>query len=462
MNKILYFFLSFMPLFLQGQLVLKVETIPDLTPVADTIFVSGNFNDGENLDFFIPLEFDGSNWSVSLNVVPGTYNYSFSRGSSSSFEGSLFGAPIATRELVYLGDLQEVSHDVLGWLDFPSASTSTASVHVFNEAFYSAQLDRTRTIWVYLPEQYDQDNRNYPVLYLQDGQNLFDDFTSVQGEWGIDETMQAFADFEQAIIVAIESEQEFRNLEYAPPSISAASDAEGGQYIDFIVSELKPAIDQFYRTKPEAEFTGIGGSTLGATIALYGSILRPDIFSRVLLFSIDQSHKFEISQAIEEYGVASFSKVCLISGGEEGPETAENTLNLALELLDGGLLDMQLLNLVISDGEASEWFWKREFGNAYYWLFQQEENVTTGLSIHSEFEIELYPNPAIDQLHWQGSLEPNALITIFGNDGRFISSQLVTEAVTSINVAELESGYYFFQYFSPSNGQLKTLPFLKN
>lgn len=159
--------------------------------------------------------------------------------------------------------------------------------------FYSALLGNTRQLVVYLPPGYHADeDRRYPVLYMQDGQNLFDGRTSfVPGQhWHLNETADNLireGAIEPLIIVGIYHAGEGRIDEYTPtadPNFKVGGHA--ALYGRMLVEELKPYIDGAYRTRPEREYTGIGGSSLGGLVSLYLGLGQHDgVFGRVIAMS---------------------------------------------------------------------------------------------------------------------------------------------------------------------------------
>ncbi|MDQ6655975.1 MAG: alpha/beta hydrolase-fold protein [Verrucomicrobiota bacterium] len=163
-------------------------------------------------------------------------------------------------------------------------------------AFPSKILGNTRDVLVYLPPGYRRSRtRRYPVLYLHDGQNVFDAATAFGGvEWGADETAQRLVEqqlIEPVIIVAVANTGEERIHEYAPTrgrleeGKRRRSKGLLRQYGGFLINELKPYIDARYRTLTEARHTGLGGSSLGglATIAL--GLWFPHVFQRLAVMS---------------------------------------------------------------------------------------------------------------------------------------------------------------------------------
>ena len=164
--------------------------------------------------------------------------------------------------------------------------------------FESRILRNRRDILVYLPPGYRRTlRRRYPVLYLNDGQNVFDAATAFGGvEWGADETAQRLIGkrwIEPLIIVAVANTGINRLHEYAPTAGVIDANAKRKKrshgwlrkYGRFLIEELKPFMDRQYRTKPEAEFTGLGGSSLGGLAALVLGLWFPHVFSRVAVMS---------------------------------------------------------------------------------------------------------------------------------------------------------------------------------
>lgn len=157
--------------------------------------------------------------------------------------------------------------------------------------FQSKIMEYGRNIVIYLPPGYDLEvDRRYPVLYMHDGQNLFDSATAFNGqEWEFDETAQRAileGEVEPLIVVGIYNTGEHRIDDYTPTFDRIQK--RGGKadlYGQFIVEELKPFVDRRYRTLATPEFTGLGGSSLGGLITLYLGLRYPHIFSRLMIMS---------------------------------------------------------------------------------------------------------------------------------------------------------------------------------
>lgn len=139
-----------------------------------------------------------------------------------------------------------------------------------------------RDAWVWLPPGYaDQPHRRYPVLYLHDGQNVFDPATSSFGiDWGVDETVDRLVregSIEPLIVVAVNNSAE-RTADYSPGPTGEA-------YMDFMVSRLKPMIDATYRTLPQRGHTLVGGASMGGLISCMLGWAHPEVFGAALCFS---------------------------------------------------------------------------------------------------------------------------------------------------------------------------------
>lgn len=143
----------------------------------------------------------------------------------------------------------------------------------------SSELNNQRDILVYLPQSYKRSDKQYPVLYMQDGQNLFDAVTSFAGEWHVDETMEALGkEGVEAIVVGIPNAGEKRLDEYSPFTQMKIGGGLGDQYLSFLTETIKPIIDDTFRTCPDREHTAILGSSMGGYISLYGFFRFPQIF----------------------------------------------------------------------------------------------------------------------------------------------------------------------------------------
>lgn len=160
----------------------------------------------------------------------------------------------------------------------------------------SEVFGNTRTLRVLVPPDYKKNRKQtYPVLYLNDGQNLFQVTTAQtkNSEWGVDETyidLLGYREIEPIIIVGIDNAGPSKRAnEYLPYEDKYLTpplpNPNGAKYPDFLTNEVLPFIEKRYRIKKGAEFRGLGGSSYGALISLYTAIKKPNIFGRLLLES---------------------------------------------------------------------------------------------------------------------------------------------------------------------------------
>ena len=144
---------------------------------------------------------------------------------------------------------------------------------------HSPELGTRRDIHIYLPPSYTHSGRHYPVVYMHDGQNLFDHAISFAGEWGVDETMERIAhEGVEAVVVGVPNMGVSRTAEYSPYRDERLGGGQGDAYLRFLTDTLKPLVDAQFRTQRECEHTGLAGSSMGGLISLYGFLRRPDVF----------------------------------------------------------------------------------------------------------------------------------------------------------------------------------------
>jgi predicted alpha/beta superfamily hydrolase len=167
--------------------------------------------------------------------------------------------------------------------------TLTGNIQVHHN-FHSRNLNTDRDVIVYLPPGYDHDpSRRYPVLYLQDGQNLFDSATAFLGnEWGLDETAELLisgGQIEPLIMVGVYNTGMKRIGEYTPVRDRRGRGGQARRYGRLMVEDLKPFIDERYRTYRDQANTGLGGSSLGGLVTMYLGLEYPNVFGKLVVMS---------------------------------------------------------------------------------------------------------------------------------------------------------------------------------
>jgi predicted alpha/beta superfamily hydrolase len=251
-----------------------------------------------------------------------------------------------------------------------------------HRAFSSKVLGNRRDVLVYLPPGYWRSlGRRYPVLYLHDGQNVFDAATSFAGvEWSVDETAQRLIrqkEIEPLIIVGVANVGEDRIHEYAPtagviePDDHPKKRSRGlaGIYGKFLIEELKPFIDKKYRTKPEAEFTGLGGSSLGGLATLAIGVIFSETFSRLMVMSPSVWwDDFSILRLLGFLDQKPSLKIWLDMG--TGEPAWEQVRELRAALIDRGWkLDVDLKYLEVKGAGHNEAAWAQRVEPALRFLF---------------------------------------------------------------------------------------------
>ncbi|MEW6707607.1 MAG: alpha/beta hydrolase-fold protein [Pseudomonadota bacterium] len=249
------------------------------------------------------------------------------------------------------------------------APSAGPTVGVLPTPFTIPGLNRQRTVRLYLPPSYaSAPERRYPVIYMHDGQNLFDDATSYAGEWGVDETMDAFARVRgfEAIVVGIDNGAEKRMTELNPCDHPEFGVGEGEAYVSFIVGVLKPYIDTHYRTLPGRASTCVFGSSMGGLISDYAIRRHPGVFGKAGVFS----PAYWTAPSFWDYAAAhplpADARVYLYMGGQEGAQMVSLAQRMEGVLKSQGTPHVFHL---VPNGEHNEPTWRGMFPLAVHWLF---------------------------------------------------------------------------------------------
>lgn len=250
-------------------------------------------------------------------------------------------------------------------------ATAAANVEVVETPLLMPKLSRERTIRVYLPPEYVKSDTRYSVLYMHDGQNLFDDATSFVGEWKIDETLNRLY-HEQGlalIVVGIDNGGDKRMNELSPWLHPDFAPAEGQEYMDFIVNVLKPYIDSRYRTNPERNNTAIMGSSMGGLISHYAIHEFPTVFSKAGIFSPSFWFSDEVFKHSANKPMPKDAKIYFLIGSQEGSDMVTNTQKMVLQLTQQEHSEQNMFYKEVQEGIHNEAFWAEEFEQAVVWMF---------------------------------------------------------------------------------------------
>jgi predicted alpha/beta superfamily hydrolase len=246
---------------------------------------------------------------------------------------------------------------------------SQTNLQVSSFTIDAPQLQTSRKIWVYLPKNYSNSKKKYPVIYMQDGQNLFDSKTAYAGEWNIDETLDSIN--AQTIVIGIENGGEKRMDELTPFKNEKYGGGNADLYLNFMVKTLKPYVDKTYRTKTNANNTCIFGSSLGGLISFYAAIKYPEVFGKVGCFSPSfWFNRKEIFDLIEQNKTFK-TKIYFLCGDAEGDDDMINDLNKMEDVINTKRCECKKLNkkVIIKGGNHNEKLWREGFKKAYLWLF---------------------------------------------------------------------------------------------
>jgi predicted alpha/beta superfamily hydrolase len=244
----------------------------------------------------------------------------------------------------------------------------------------AARVDQ-RDLIVYLPPMYaTAPRRRFPVLYMHDGQNLFDPATSyVPGnDWRMGETADGLIEegsVAPLIMVGINNAGEKRLAEYTPGKDWRLGGGLADDYGRMLVERVKPYIDAQYRTLPEAEHTGMGGSSLGGLVTLYLGLRYPQVFSRLAVMSPSVWwRRRSILRTVRGLAVKPDLRIWLDIGGRESARAVPDAVALRDQLVEKGWrLGVDLTYTEAEEAEHTESAWAQRVGPMLQFLFPGTE-----------------------------------------------------------------------------------------
>lgn len=371
MKYFVLFLLSFGSLNAQVSLVVSP---PANTPDHARIFMASSLNGWNPQDTAFELK-KNKNGTYELEVPEqaGKAEYKFTLGSWETAEGNSEGKGIENRVFTFTGQQQVIKNEIISWAK-PETKKNTAStnVRILSENFSIPQLNATRKIWIYLPADYATSKKRYPVIYMEDGQNLFDDQTSFSGEWKVDETLDAlFGKGEkQAIVIGIDNGGSERLNEYSPWKNVKYGGGKGDLYADFLAQTLKPYVDQHYRTRPSAKNTGLIGSSMGGLISFYTGMKYPEKFGKLGIFSPSfWFAKDDLKEYLNQHSKKLRSTHFYFLAGSKESEEMVSDIGEVIQILKKQVPEKNIKTKFDEYGTHSESYWAKEFQAAYLWLF---------------------------------------------------------------------------------------------
>ncbi|HEX8703410.1 MAG TPA: alpha/beta hydrolase-fold protein [Myxococcaceae bacterium] len=359
---------------------LVVTGMPQDTPADARVTLAGGVN-GWNPEApgfaFTPGE--GGTQTLQLKLREGqAFEYRLTRGRWDTAERNADGSERRARTLVVRGDMR-VELRVERWLDSPGKvtlvkSTLTGNIEHLRDV-KSPQLGNSRNLLVYLPPSYKKGTKRYPVLYMHDGQNVFNELTAyVKREWRADEAAEALAARgHEVILVAIENAGGARAAEYLPfKTRHNHHEPRAEAHAAFVVKTVKPMIDERYRTLPDAAHTGIAGSSFGGVISLYTGLSYPEVFGFVGAFSpslwVGDGSLFHW---VKEHPAPKTMRLWLDMGDHEGDMPGERLYAMELTEGMGDLLREQGAQVRVQFGKDAwhnEDAWAQRFPTALEWF----------------------------------------------------------------------------------------------
>src|SRR6185436_10869651 len=371
-----------LPVLAQQKIRIEINSLPANNPANSSIFIAGSFNGWNPQNKSFEFRKNDKGYFIDLSLNPGSYEYKITRGGWDKVECTNEGKDIGNRTLKADADAT-VGISIGGWKDMfassnlPKRSTAGKNVKIIDTAFFIPQLSRTRRVWVYVPPTYNSSNKKYPVLYMHDGQNVFDDATSFSGEWGVDEAIDTLGSkTKECIVVGIDNGGNKRLNEYCPYDFdlkgiaanNVSGKGEGSLYVDFLVKTLKPFIDKKYRTLKNKENTFIAGSSMGGLISIYAVIKYPKVFGGAGVFSPAFWVGPKIFDDIKAKGRKVNSKIYFYAGDEEGETMVPMTLRAFNEM--HRVSKSKMCEVIRAGGKHNEPRWRIEFPLFYEWLLE--------------------------------------------------------------------------------------------
>lgn len=376
-------------------LILNVNIPIDIDDATSSIKIAGNMNAWNPLDgdyqaqkvdeynYSLRLEFPLSDIGLRLEYKYVLVYNDQTDNPWANVEGGPTGNEIANRHHTLIKGEQTVNDIVSSFKNHLNQSSLTRG-RIVKVILDMPQYNdsRKRTIRIWLPDGYDvNSNKRYPVIYMHDGQNLFDDYTSFSGEWKIDESIGTMMDggYEGTIVVGIDNSSDRLN-EYSPawPRSSEGSahiqNPSGEKYAQFVVQTVKPYIDANFNTNPDKEATGIGGSSMGGVISFYMALTYPEVFGYALLFSTAMwVYQSEVTTTfLDGASIANFEsypRLYLYAGGLE-PDVTPFVASISKALIDRGYPETKIASYVDQNRGHNEAAWSHYFPIGYRWLVE--------------------------------------------------------------------------------------------
>ncbi|WP_339917230.1 alpha/beta hydrolase [Yeosuana marina] len=383
LKGLLFLFSFLMVLKSLAQVTFIVNEFPEKTLETNSVYLSGNFEGWSGGQEAYKLKHEKKVFSITIPEYKEAINFKFTLGNWDTVECNKDGSAIENRNYVFNKPNDTVYVAISNWTsprdqNKLKVSTAAKNVYVFSENFKIPQLNRTRKISIYLPPNYNETEDNYPVLYMLDGQNMFDTATSYSGEWEVDEQLNTLYNQigKSFIVVAINHGNEKRINEYSAWDNEKYGIGEGEEFLNFLVNTLKPQVDKLCRTKPDSANTAIIGSSVGGLFSHYAAIKRPDVFGKAAVFSPSFWYANECFSFTKTHVKSvSNSKLYYLAGDSESGAMVENINEMIVLMKDQNFPEKNIKEKIVLNGKHNESLWRSGFTDAICWLFS-EKNKT--------------------------------------------------------------------------------------
>ena len=248
----------------------------------------------------------GKSLKYILKDVPaGDLELKLTRGNWDTLEANVEGK-LKKPQIFKVQNDTEITLEIDSWRDLYPKSTASKQVYTLDDHFFFPELNVYRKVMIYLPKDYHTGQKHYPVIYMHDGQHLFDEARSIGRagpiEWMVDEYLDDSDS--PSIIVAVDHAKnyELRQQEYLVHPAYETKSALGWSYLEDIVHSLKPYVDNNYRTLTDPAHTAMVGSSLAALLSIYAGLKYPNIFGCIAAFSpsiwMDETNLYQYSEAL--------------------------------------------------------------------------------------------------------------------------------------------------------------------
>lgn len=374
-------------------LVRLIVTLPqngeDLAD-SETVYIAGNLDvlGGWRPDGLLLVRKDDGKYLAEFRAASGAIvEFKVTKGQWATVEKDRWGGEIANRRFTVERAEDDRNEHVIEvvverWAGQETKPTTVVGKLELHRNQELSQTANNKAIAVWLPPGYGDSSRRYPVIYLQDGQNLFDQRTAAFGqEWRVDETITDLLGqqaIQPAIVVGIWNDSNRIDDYTVDRDVQRQRGGKGEQYLRYIIEHVKPFVDRTYRTSAEREQTFIGGSSLGGLIALHACLEHPDIFGGCLALSPALHWNDDAILHLLERRERSWpaeTKLWFSMGAEEGgtPEAQQENLLRARKLAamlskDSTAGDNRIEYREIEQGKHNEASWSEQFPYALLML----------------------------------------------------------------------------------------------